>query len=34
MCLLRLSYSLGEFRQASDGWHILLRIKGAEHRFG
>ena len=22
----------GEFRQASDGWHILLRIKGAEHR--
>ena len=24
--------SAGEFRQASDGWHILLRIRGIEHR--
>ena len=22
----------GEFRQASDGWHVLLRIRGLEHR--
>lgn len=24
--------SAGEFRQASDGWHVLLRIRGLEHR--
>lgn len=24
--------SAGEFRQASDGWHVLLRIRGFEHR--
>jgi hypothetical protein len=24
--------SAGELRQASDGWHILLRIRGLEHR--
>ena len=24
--------SAGEIRQASDGWHILLRIRGLEHR--
>ena len=24
--------SVGEFRQASDGWHVLLRIRGLEHR--
>jgi hypothetical protein len=24
--------SAGEFRQASDGWHALLRIRGVEHR--
>jgi hypothetical protein len=24
--------SAGEFREASDGWHILLRIRGVEHR--
>jgi len=24
--------SAGEFRQASDGWHVLLRIHGLEHR--
>lgn len=24
--------SAGEFRLASDGWHILLRIRGLEHR--
>jgi hypothetical protein len=24
--------SVGEFRQASDGWHVLLRIHGLEHR--
>jgi hypothetical protein len=24
--------SPGEFREASDGWHILLRIRGVEHR--
>jgi hypothetical protein len=26
------SLSAGELRQASDGWHILLRIRGIEHR--
>ena len=24
--------SAGEIRQASDGWHVLLRIGGVEHR--
>ncbi len=24
--------SAGEVRQASDGWHVLLRIDGVEHR--
>lgn len=24
--------SAGEFRQAADGWHILLRVRGVEHR--
>jgi hypothetical protein len=24
--------SAGEIRQASDGWHVLLRIRGVEHR--
>jgi hypothetical protein len=24
--------SAGEFRQASDGWHVLLRVSGVEHR--
>jgi hypothetical protein len=24
--------SAGEFRQASDGWHVLLRVRGVEHR--
>lgn len=24
--------SAGEIRQASDGWHVLLRIRGLEHR--
>ena len=24
--------SAGEIRQASDGWHVLLRIRGIEHR--
>ena len=24
--------SAGEFRQASDGWHVLLRLRGVEHR--
>jgi hypothetical protein len=24
--------SVGEFREASDGWHLLLRIRGVEHR--
>jgi hypothetical protein len=24
--------SAGEIRQASDGWHILLRLRGLEHR--
>jgi len=24
--------SAGEIRQASDGWHILLRVRGLEHR--
>jgi hypothetical protein len=24
--------SAGEIRQASDGWHVLLRIQGVEHR--
>ena len=30
--LTSIELSAGEFRQASDGWHVLLRIKGAEHR--
>ena len=25
--------SASEFRQASDGWHVLLRLNGVEHRF-
>jgi hypothetical protein len=24
--------SAGEFRKASDGWHVLLRVRGVEHR--
>ncbi len=24
--------SAGEIRQATDGWHVLLRIRGLEHR--
>ncbi len=27
-----LDLSAGEFRQAPDGWHAVLRLRGAEHR--